>query len=123
MGIFGLLENFLLYHPYREIEQTPKTYGVAYENVHFTTEDGVRLHGWYVAHKYPDGPVLLWAHGNAGNLSHRAENVALFQKELGAGVFIFDYRGYGKSEGRPSEEGLYADGQGRIRLARETHSA
>ena len=111
MGIFGLLENFLLYHPYREIEQTPKTYGVAYENVHFTAEDGVRLHGWYVAPEYPDGPVLLWAHGNAGNLSHRAENVALFQKKLGAGVFIFDYRGFGKSESRPSEEGLYADGR------------
>ena len=109
--MFGLLENFLLYHPYREIEVTPGNYGVAYENVSFNAADGVRLHGWYVAPKEPDGPVLLWAHGNAGNLSHRAENIALIQKELGAGVFIFDYRGFGKSEGRPGEEGLYADGR------------
>ena len=109
--MFGLLENFLLYHPYREIEVTPGNYGVAYENVSFSAEDDVRLHGWYVAPKDPDGPVLLWAHGNAGNLSHRAENIALIQKELGAGVFIFDYRGYGKSEGKPGEEGLYADGR------------
>ena len=111
MGIFGLLENFLLYHPYREIEVTPGAYGVRYENVFFNAKDGVRLHGWYIAPIHPEGPVLLWAHGNAGNLSHRAENIALIQKELGAGVFIFDYRGYGKSEGRPSEEGLYADGR------------
>ncbi len=109
MSILGLLENFLLYHPYREIEVTPRNYGISYENVSFRAADGVRLHGWYVASKDPDGPVLFWAHGNAGNLSHRAENIALIQKELGAGVFIFDYRGYGKSEGRPGEEGLYAD--------------
>lgn len=111
MGIFGLLENFLLYHPYREIEVTPKAYRIAYEDIHFEAADSVRLHGWYVAPKDPNGPVLLWAHGNAGNLSHRAENIALIQKELGAGVFIFDYRGYGKSEGRPGEDGLYADGR------------
>ncbi|MCY3823616.1 MAG: alpha/beta hydrolase [Nitrospinae bacterium] len=111
VGMFGLLENFLLYHPYREIEVTPRNYGVMFENVSFSTADGVRLHGWYVAPKDPDGPVLLWAHGNAGNLSHRAENIALIQKELRAGVFIFDYRGFGKSEGRPGEKGLYADGR------------
>jgi hypothetical protein len=63
----------------------------------------------------PDGPdgshgaVILWAHGNAGNLSHRAENIAFIRRELGAGVFLFDYRGYGLSEGSPDEEGLYAD--------------
>ncbi len=111
MGILGSLERILLYHPYRKIEQTPKTYGVDYEDVHFRASDGVRLHGWRVPPKEADGPVLLWAHGNAGNLSHRAENIARIQEELGAGVFIFDYRGFGKSEGRPSEEGLYADGR------------
>ncbi len=57
----------------------------------------------------PGGPVILWAHGNAGNLSHRAENIAFIRRELGAGVFLFDYRGYGLSEGSPDEEGLYAD--------------
>ncbi len=111
IGMIGLLENFLLYHPHRQLDLTPRTYGVDYENVHLETEDGARIHGWYVAPQEANGPVLLWAHGNAGNLSHRAENIAFIQKELGAGVFLFDYRGYGKSEGRPSEEGLYADGR------------
>lgn len=111
IGMIVLLENFLLYHPHREIDRTPGNYGVDYEDVHLETQDGARVHGWYVAPKEADGPVLLWAHGNAGNLSHRAENIAFIQKELGAGVFLFDYRGYGRSEGRPSEEGLYADGR------------
>lgn len=111
MGIPSFLENALLYHPHRELDLTPESYGVPYENVHFRAADGARLHGWRVAPKDAGGPVLLWAHGNAGNLSHRAENIALIQRELGAGVFAFDYRGYGKSEGRPSEEGLYADGR------------
>jgi len=111
MGIPSFLENALLYHPYREIDLTPESYGVPYEDVRFRAADGARLHGWHIAPKEAGGPVLLWAHGNAGNLSHRAENIALIQRELGAGVFAFDYRGYGKSEGRPSEDGLYADGR------------
>ncbi len=111
MGIFTLLENVLLYHPHREVALTPAAYGIAYENVEFEAEDGVRLHGWYIAPNDPRGQVLLWAHGNAGNVSHRTENIALIKDRLGAGVFIFDYRGYGKSAGRPSEEGLYADGR------------
>ncbi len=150
MSLLSFLENFLLYHPFRTIELTPASYGVPFEEVRFTTADGVKLHGWYVAPEPPTGagpgnsggsdkptgsgnpggpsvnnraggpddpsgsngaggPVILWAHGNAGNLSHRAENIAFIRRELGAGVFLFDYRGYGLSEGSPDEEGLYAD--------------
>lgn len=106
MGIPAFLENALLYHPHREIDLTPADYGAAYEDVHFTAGDGARLHGWFVAPKEANGPILLWAHGNAGSLSHRAENIALIQRELGAGVFLFDYRGYGKSEGRPDRKSV-----------------
>lgn len=109
MGFFGFLENFLLYHPFRTIELTPDAYGVPFEEVRFTAADGVNLHGWYVAPSGPGGPVILWAHGNAGNISHRAENIAFIRQRLGAGVFLFDYRGYGLSGGSPGEEGLYAD--------------
>ncbi len=108
----GHLENYYLYHPVREISATPADYGVPFEDVRFQAADGVRLHGWYVEPPGPDRPVLLWAHGNAGNLSHRAHNIALIHKELRAGVFLFDYRGFGRSEGKPWESGLYDDARG-----------
>jgi fermentation-respiration switch protein FrsA (DUF1100 family) len=69
--------------------------------------DGVRLHGWYVP--TADGaPVLLFLHGNAGNISHRLEKLAVLN-ELGAGALLLDYRGYGHSEGAPDEPGTYRD--------------
>ncbi|MBI2320942.1 MAG: alpha/beta hydrolase [Chloroflexi bacterium] len=81
--------------------------GLGYEEVWLTASDGVRLHGWFVPG--PRDLVWLWLHGNGGNISHRVENIAFIQRRLGASVFIFDYRGYGLSEGRPSEDGLYRD--------------
>jgi len=111
-GFIGWIENFFLYHPFREISATPAQYGVPYEDVLFPASDGARLHGWYVPPVEAEGPVVLWAHGNAGNISHRSENIALLRRETAAGVFIFDYRGYGRSEGRPGEAGLYADMRG-----------
>lgn len=87
------------------------------EDVQLTTADGVRLHGWYCTPQRGRGgafePVearttLLFLHGNAGNISHRYEIINDLVK-LPANVLIIDYRGYGKSEGRPSEEGLYMD--------------
>ena len=72
--------------------------------------DGVRLHGWYVTH--PEArTTLLWFHGNAGNIINRVENLRELYR-IGLSVFIFDYRGYGRSQGRPSEEGLYQDALG-----------
>jgi len=109
MGLFGFLENFLLYHPNRTIEVTPASFRIVFEDVRFSAKDGTKLHGWYIPPAETDGPVLLWAHGNAGNISHRVENIALIRRQLGAGVFLFDYRGYGLSGGSPIEDGLYAD--------------
>ncbi len=69
--------------------------------------DGTKLFGWYVESTSAT-PVLLWCHGNAGNIIHRLENLRELYR-IGLSVFLFDYRGYGKSEGVPSEDGLYMD--------------
>jgi fermentation-respiration switch protein FrsA (DUF1100 family) len=85
---------------------------LAVEECFFRTEDGLRLHGLYCqtigTPEDPDLKVLLWFHGNAGNLSDRLD-MAADLCGLPAGVFIVDYRGYGLSEGKPSEKGLYRD--------------
>lgn len=87
---------------------------ISIENVWLTAEDGISLNGWYATHAgVADGaagppPVILWFHGNAGNLTDRYEMLVGMVK-LPAEVLILDYRGYGRSEGRPSEEGLYRD--------------
>ena len=81
-----------------------------YEDVSLTTSDGVKLHGWFVpATAEPKGTVLMF-HGNAGNISHRLETIAIFH-ELGYNAMIIDYRGYGRSEGSPGEEGTYRDAE------------
>lgn len=73
----------------------------------FTTPDGVRLHGWYFG-SHPGGPLLIWFHGNGGNITHRAP-VASELAKRGTNVFLFDYRGYGRSGGRPTEAKLFID--------------
>jgi hypothetical protein len=87
---------------------TPADWGLVYEEVFFTTEDGLRLHGWYVLHG-GNSATLLWFHGNAGNISHRLENLALLHHRVGINIFIFDYREYGKSEGEISKAGTFLD--------------
>lgn len=74
----------------------------------FTAADGVKLHGWFFRAADPGGPVLIWSHGNGGNLTYRADTAAAFARD-GISVFIYDYRGYGKSEGTPAEDALYRD--------------
>jgi uncharacterized protein len=101
-------ENRFIYFPDRTLTATPAESGIDYKDVQFETEDGVRLHGWWVPGR-TGGDTLLWFHGNAGNLSDRVGLLELLHDELGVGVFMFDYRGYGDSEGRPTEAGLYAD--------------
>jgi fermentation-respiration switch protein FrsA (DUF1100 family) len=107
------IERTLVYFPTRELIGTPAALGLDYREVWFEAEDGVRLHGWHVPGRLPF--VLLWCHGNAGNISHRLDNIRRIHDRLGLGVFIFDYRGYGRSGGHPTEAGLYRDG----RAARE----
>lgn len=74
----------------------------------FTTPDGVKLHAWRFDAKESDAPVMIWFHGNAGNLTDRAD-MAVEHARRGITVFVFDYRGYGRSEGKASESKLFLD--------------
>ena len=114
-------QSSLVYYPNmpsRALTATPQQIGLAYEDVNLLTEDGVRLHGWYVANE-PSDKTLLFFHGNAGNISHRLESIELFHR-LGLNVLIIDYRGYGQSQGKVSEAGTYRDAEAAWRyLTRE----
>ena len=97
----------MTFYPTRDLDQTPADWGLEHEDVTFNTADNVQLHGWYVPAPQSE-QVLLFFHGNAGNISHRRESIELFQR-LGLNVLIIDYRGYGSSKGKPDEQGLYQD--------------
>lgn len=109
------IENRMIFHPAASLERTPADVGLHFEDIVFTTRDGVRLHGWLVPRRDADS-TLVWFHGNAGNISHRVENIKLLHELVRVNVFIFDYRGYGRSHGRPSEEGTYLDGEAALEL-------
>ena len=109
-GFMYLMQPRLLYYPNlptRELTGTPVQSGLDYEAVTLHTDDGLRLSAWFIPHPAPRA-ILLFFHGNAGNLSHRLESIRLFH-DLGLAVFIIDYRGYGQSEGSPTEAGTYRD--------------
>ncbi len=82
--------------------------GLEFEEVWFEAADGVRLHGWYAGRPNPRA-VILFNHGNAGNVTNRAGILHALSERVGASVLVYDYRGYGRSDGKPNEQGLYAD--------------
>ncbi|HMP04239.1 MAG TPA: alpha/beta hydrolase [Gemmatales bacterium] len=92
--------------PFPEYQRLPED--ATFEDAWFDAPGGPRLHGWYVEGARP-GPVVLYCHGNAGNISHRRWLLHLYRERLNATVLVFDYRGYGKSVGTPSEPGVLAD--------------
>jgi len=100
---------FLANLPGRTLTATPQDAGFEYEDVTLETSDGLNLHGWYVPAVQASG-VVLFLHGNAGNISHRLDSIAIF-RELGLDTLIIDYRGYGRSQGKPSERGTYLDAE------------
>jgi fermentation-respiration switch protein FrsA (DUF1100 family) len=102
------VEKSLIFYPISEIDRTPKELGLPFEDITFTTEDGVRLNGWFIP-STEGGLTLLWFHGNAGNISHRLDNIRLLHDKVKIHIFIIDYRGYGRSEGSVSEAGTYRD--------------
>ena len=106
-----LYQPRLVYFPQveRELTATPRAAGLDYEDVTLTTADNVKLHGWWVPSRNARGTILLM-HGNAGNISHRLGYLTMFNR-LGYSVLLFDYRGYGKSDGHPDEEGTYRDAE------------
>ena len=102
------VESFFIYFPQSRFDFSPEEFRLQYKEAFFNTEDGKRLHGWFFPGE-KENPVVLHFHGNAGNISHRLDLVQPFLHR-GFSVFLFDYRGFGKSSGRPSETGLYKDG-------------
>ncbi|MYC30324.1 MAG: alpha/beta hydrolase [Chloroflexi bacterium] len=113
MKLLESLEWRYIFFPTSQIELTPGELGAPYEEFSITTEDGETLNGWFVPASSYGGKTpaftLLWFHGNGGNLGHRAEDVVRLTRRLNVNVFIFDYRGYGKSTGSPTEQGVYID--------------
>jgi fermentation-respiration switch protein FrsA (DUF1100 family) len=97
----------VLYHPAPELRGTPADAGLSYESVYLKTVDGKRLGAWWIPSGSARG-VLLYCHGNGGNISALLDSVRVFNR-LGLDLFVFDYRGYGESTGNPSEQGLYRD--------------
>jgi uncharacterized protein len=118
-------EHSQVYHPDRVLTATGAELGRPFEDVRFKASDGVELNGWFFpasTNSHRAHLVVLVCHGNAGNISHRLDTcVALLA--TGVNVFVFDYRGYGRSRGRPSEEGTYLDAQAAYQWLRQKHFA
>ena len=105
--ILYFMQPTFLYSPLRQVSYTPGDLGLDFEEVTITTTDGLKLSGWYI----PAGNsefTLLFCHGNGGNIMHRLDSINIFYN-LGLSCFIFDYRGYGNSQGKPTEQGTYLD--------------
>jgi len=117
---FGLLvylrQAAYVYYPVRRVDLTPEDVNIAYDEVRFRSEDGETLAGWFVpafggdpgGHDGRGAETVLFCHGNGGNLSDRLDTIVVFH-HWRMNVFIFDYRGYGNSTGKPTEQGTYLD--------------
>jgi fermentation-respiration switch protein FrsA (DUF1100 family) len=106
-----LMQARMLYLPEmpgRALAMSPADVGMEYQDVFIETADGVTLHGWFIAGQ--SSRVLLFFHGNAGNISHRLDSIRQF-RDLGLSVLIIDYRGYGQSGGKTTEKGTYRDAE------------
>ena len=108
VGLAMFFEESLVFFPSRYPAGNWKPGALPFEDAWFEADDGTRLHGWYVPHPDPSA-VILFSHGNAGHLADRADLLRLLALEVGAAVMIYDYRGYGRSEGSPNERGILAD--------------
>ena len=108
-GALFIFQSRYIYFPERVLSADPDSIGLPFESVSLETTDGVKLAGWFIPSEGARG-VILFFHGNAGNISHRLDSIRIFH-QLGLDVFIFDYRGYGQSEGKPTEAGTYKDAE------------
>ncbi|MCA6595905.1 MAG: alpha/beta hydrolase [Pseudanabaena sp.] len=104
-------QSNMVFMPSKDILETPKSIGLKFEDIQLTTKDNINLSAWFVPaqdNNFIGQGVILFCHGNGGNISNRLSYLPIF-KDLGFATFLFDYRGYGKSEGQPSEVGTYQD--------------
>jgi fermentation-respiration switch protein FrsA (DUF1100 family) len=109
-GWLKSLERSLLFFPSRFPDGDWQPPGLEFEDAWFQASDGARLHGWFVPCDQPRA-IVLFAHGNGGNLSHRADTMRTLHDRLHVAAMIFDYRGYGRSEGTPDAVGILLDGR------------
>jgi hypothetical protein len=118
--VMMFLEEQLIFFPSRYPQGEWRIDGLGIEDAHFSSADGTRLHGWFHPHESPRA-VVLFAPGNAGNVTNWTDVAQLLRKDMRVSVLIFDYRGYGRSEGKPNEAGILADARAaRAWLAKRT---
>lgn len=117
VGLMTAFQNQMIFHPSSRMIDTPERLGLVWTEHRVETSDGISLHGWMVGDP-EELPVVVYSHGNAGNISGRVE-IAGEIAEQGAAVFLYDYRGYGRSEGEPSEPGIYDDGESVVYYLRQ----
>jgi len=106
-GYIKYLENRSVFFPTKNIEFTPEQINLSFEDIYIDTKDRLKINGWFI----PGGNVkytLLFCHGNAGNIGDRLDKISLLHG-LGMNIFIIDYRGFGRSQGRVSEDSIYLD--------------
>ncbi|MBU0678770.1 MAG: alpha/beta hydrolase [Verrucomicrobia bacterium] len=120
LGWLRYFEWINLFHPSGSDEGSPADQGLQFSDVEFMTNDGKRLHGWWVPHENALGTVLF-CHGNAGNISTRTAIIRDLQA-FGVNVFAFDYRGYGRSQGIPTEKGTYLDAEAAYEVVRSRYA-
>jgi len=113
-----LVDRTFLFYPRAEWVATPEDGGLQYEDLTLTAADGAAISAWFVPARDPAAPVLLFCHGNAGNISHRVHNLVLLNR-IGLSTLIFDYPGFGRSSGRPLEAGVYRSAHAAYRHLRE----
>ena len=106
-ALVTLFQTHLIYFPTRDYFATPADVGLTFEDLNLKTRDGVSIAAWFVPREHAKA-TILFCHGNAGNMSNRLHSIKLLN-EMEYQVLIFDYRGYGRSEGRPGENGTYLD--------------
>nr|ACJ83350.1 unknown [Medicago truncatula]AFK35659.1 unknown [Medicago truncatula] len=117
MALFVAFQEKLVYVPVlpgltKSYAITPSRLRLTYEDIWLSSSDGVRLHAWFIK-LFPDtrGPTILFFQENAGNIAHRLEMVRIMLHQLQCNVFMLSYRGYGASEGSPSQKGITKDAQ------------
>lgn len=118
LGLAFFRQESLIFFPDRHVRFTPADLGMAFEDVRLETSDGVTLAAWWVPAPHGRG-ALIFSHGNAGNMGDRVGKLRLFH-DLGLSVLAFDYRGYGASQGKPSEEGMAHDMDAAIAHVRDS---
>jgi fermentation-respiration switch protein FrsA (DUF1100 family) len=112
------LENSLVFHPTRATEEWLAPPDPSIQDIDLRTDDGRLIHAWWWPGA-PEAGALVYCHGNAGNVSLWGPEMASWRRELNMGVLLFDYPGYGKSEGTPAEAACYAAAQAAYNWLRE----